>query len=166
MDKFPIGLVSVSDRAANGIYQDQGIPALKNWLSTALKTLFTVEPRLIPDEQKIIELTLCELVNEFACHLILTTVGTGPALRDVTPDATLAIADRQIPGFGEQMRQTSLHFVPTAILSRQLGVIRKQTLILYLPGQPKSITETLAGLKYEQGREIVSGIFASVLYCI
>ncbi|WP_334469348.1 molybdopterin adenylyltransferase [Arsenophonus sp. PmNCSU2021_1] len=166
MDKLRIGLVFVSDRAANKIYQDQGIPALKNWLSMALKTPFTVEPRLIPDEQKIIELTLCELVDEFACHLILTTGGTGPALRDVTPNATLAIADRQMPGFGEQMRQISLHFVPTAILSRQVGVIRKQTLILNLPGQPKSITETLAGLKDEHGREIVAGIFASVPYCI
>ncbi|WGL97826.1 molybdopterin adenylyltransferase [Arsenophonus sp. aPb] len=166
MDKLRIGLVSVSDRAAKGIYQDQGIPTLKNWLSTALKTAFTIESRLIPDEQKIIELTLCELVDDLACHLILTTGGTGPALRDVTPDATLAIADRHMPGFGEQMRQISLHFVPTAILSRQVGVIRKQTLILNLPGQPKSITETLAGLKDQQGSEIVAGIFASVPYCI
>lgn len=166
MDKLRIGLVSVSDRAAKGIYQDQGIPTLKNWLSTAVKTAFTIESRLIPDEQKIIELTLCELVDDLACHLVLTTGGTGPALRDVTPDATLAIADRQMPGFGEQMRQISLHFVPTAILSRQVGVIRKQTLILNLPGQPKSITETLAGLKDQQGSEIVAGIFASVPYCI
>ncbi|HGJ5857650.1 molybdopterin adenylyltransferase [Arsenophonus nasoniae] len=166
MDKLRIGLVSVSDRAAKGIYQDLGIPTLKNWLSTALKTAFTIESRLIPDEQKIIELTLCELVDDLACHLILTTGGTGPALRDVTPDATLAIADREMPGFGEQMRQISLHFVPTAILSRQVGVIRKQTLILNLPGQPKSITETLAGLKDQQGSEIVAGIFASVPYCI
>ncbi|WGO84084.1 molybdopterin adenylyltransferase [Arsenophonus apicola] len=166
MDKLRIGLVSVSDRTAKGIYQDQGIPTLKNWLSTAVKTAFTIESRLIPDEQKIIELTLCELVDDLACHLVLTTGGTGPALRDVTPDATLAIADRQMPGFGEQMRQISLHFVPTAILSRQVGVIRKQTLILNLPGQPKSITETLAGLKDQQGSEIVAGIFASVPYCI
>ena len=166
MDKLRIGLVSVSDRATKGIYQDQGIPTLKNWLSTALKTAFTIESRLIPDEQKIIELTLCELVDDLACHLILTTGGTGPALRDVTPDATLAIADREMPGFGEQMRQISLHFVPTAILSRQVGVIRKQTLILNLPGQPKSITETLAGLKDQQGSEIVAGIFTSVPYCI
>lgn len=166
MDKLRIGLVSVSDRAAKGIYQDQGIPTLEKWLSNALKTPFTIESRLIPDEQKIIELTLCELVDDLACHLILTTGGTGPALRDVTPDATLAIADRHMPGFGEQMRQISLHFVPTAILSRQVGVIRKQTLILNLPGQPKSITETLAGLKDQQGSEIVAGIFASVPYCI
>ncbi|HGJ5860692.1 MAG TPA: molybdopterin adenylyltransferase [Arsenophonus nasoniae] len=166
MDKLRIGLVSVSDRAAKGIYQDLGIPTLKNWLSTALKTAFTIESRLIPDEQKIIELTLCELVDDLACHLILTTGGTGPALRDVTPDATLAIADREMPGFGEQMRQISLHFVPTAILSRQVCVIRKQTLILNLPGQPKSITEILAGLKDQQGSEIVAGIFASVPYCI
>lgn len=132
----------------------------------ALKIPFTVELHLIPDEQKIIELTLCDLVNKFTCHLILTTGGSGPALRDVTPNATLAIADRQMPGFGEQMRQISLHLVPTAIISRQVGMRCKQTLILNLPGQPKSITETLAGLKDEHGREIIAGIFASVPYCI
>ena len=161
-----IGLVSVSDRASQGIYQDEGIPALLSWLQTALKTPFITEQRIIPDEQLIIEETLCELVDKLQCHLILTTGGTGPAIRDVTPDATLAIADRLMPGFGEQMRQISLHFVPTAILSRQVGVIRKQCLILNLPGRPKSIKETLEGVKDEQGNTIVTGIFASVPYCI
>ena len=161
-----IGLVSVSDRASQGIYQDEGIPALLSWLQTALKTPFITEQRIIPDEQLIIEETLCELVDKLQCHLILTTGGTGPAIRDVTPDATLAIADRLMPGFGEQMRQISLHFVPTAILSRQVGVIRKQCLILNLPGRPKSIKETLEGVKDDQGNTIVTGIFASVPYCI
>ena len=161
-----IGLVSVSDRASQGVYQDEGIPALLSWLQTALKTPFITEQRIIPDEQLIIEETLCELVDKLQCHLILTTGGTGPAIRDVTPDATLAIADRLMPGFGEQMRQISLHFVPTAILSRQVGVIRKQCLILNLPGRPKSIKETLEGVKDEQGNTIVTGIFASVPYCI
>ena len=161
-----IGLVSVSDRASQGIYQDEGIPALLSWLQTALKTPFITEQRIIPDEQLIIEETLCELVDKLQCHLILTTGGTGPAIRDVTPNATLAIADRLMPGFGEQMRQISLHFVPTAILSRQVGVIRKQCLILNLPGRPKSIKETLEGVKDEQGNTIVTGIFASVPYCI
>ncbi|MBI0037164.1 molybdopterin adenylyltransferase [Gilliamella sp. B14384H2] len=161
-----IGLVSVSDRASQGVYQDEGIPALLSWLQTALKTPFITEQRIIPDEQLIIEEILCELVDKLQCHLILTTGGTGPAIRDVTPDATLAIADRLIPGFGEQMRQISLHFVPTAILSRQVGVIRKQCLILNLPGRPKSIKETLEGVKDEQGNTIVTGIFASVPYCI
>ncbi|WLT06240.1 molybdopterin adenylyltransferase [Gilliamella apis] len=161
-----IGLVSVSDRASQGVYQDEGIPALLSWLQTALKTPFITEQRIIPDEQLIIEETLCELVDKLQCHLILTTGGTGPAIRDVTPDATLAIADRLMPGFGEQMRQISLHFVPTAILSRQVGVIRKQCLILNLPGRPKSIKETLEGVKDEQGNTIVAGIFASVPYCI
>lgn len=161
-----IGLVSVSDRASQGVYQDEGIPALLSWLQTALKTPFITEQRIIPDEQLIIEETLCELVDKLQCHLILTTGGTGPAIRDVTPDATLAIADRLMPGFGEQMRQISLHFVPTAILSRQVGVIRKQCLILNLPGRPKSIKETLEGVKDEQGNTIVKGIFASVPYCI
>lgn len=166
MNELRIGLVSVSDRASNGIYEDKGIPALENWLSTVITTSFSVETRLIPDEQSLIEQTLCELVDEFGCHLVLTTGGTGPARRDVTPDATLAVADREMPGFGEQMRQISLKFVPTAILSRQVGVIRHQSLILNLPGQPKAIAETLEGLKNQQGEVIVAGIFASVPYCI
>ena len=161
-----IGLVSVSDRASQGIYQDEGIPALLSWLQTALKTPFITEQRIIPDEQLIIEETLCQLVDKLQCHLILTTGGTGPAIRDVTPNATLAIADRLMPGFGEQMRQISLYFVPTAILSRQVGVIRKKCLILNLPGRPKSIKETLEGVKDDQGNTIVTGIFASVPYCI
>ncbi|GAB2945253.1 molybdopterin adenylyltransferase [Hafnia psychrotolerans] len=166
MDKLRIGLVSVSDRASNGIYQDKGIPALEAWLERALITPFVLDKKLIPDEQSLIEQAICELVDESGCQLVLTTGGTGPARRDVTPDATLAIADREMPGFGEQMRQISLHFVPTAILSRQVGVIRKQSLILNLPGQPKSIQETLEGLKDADGNVIVSGIFASVPYCI
>lgn len=166
MNTLRIGLVSISDRASSGVYQDKGIPALEAWLASALTTPFEIQTRLIPDEQPIIEQTLCELVDEMSCHLVLTTGGTGPARRDVTPDATLAIADREMPGFGEQMRQISLHFVPTAILSRQVGVIRKQALILNLPGQPKSIKETLEGLKVEDGSVIVHGIFASVPYCI
>lgn len=163
---FKIGLVSVSDRAANGIYDDEGIPSLISWLQTALKTPFITENRIIPDEQAIIEQTLCEFVDKLHCDLILTTGGTGPAIRDVTPDATLAIADRVMPGFGEQMRQISLHFVPTAILSRQVGVIRKKCLILNLPGRPKSIKETLEGVKDSAGKIIVNGIFASVPYCL
>lgn len=163
---FKIGLVSVSDRAANGIYDDEGIPSLISWLQAALKTPFITENRIIPDEQPIIEQTLCEFVDKLHCDLILTTGGTGPAIRDVTPDATLAIADRVMPGFGEQMRQISLHFVPTAILSRQVGVIRKKCLILNLPGRPKSIKETLEGVKDSAGKIIVNGIFASVPYCL
>lgn len=166
MNTLRIGLVSISDRASSGVYQDKGIPALEEWLGNALTTPFEIQTRLIPDEQPVIEQTLCELVDEMSCHLVLTTGGTGPARRDVTPDATLAIADREMPGFGEQMRQISLHFVPTAILSRQVGVIRKQALILNLPGQPRSIKETLEGLKAEDGSVIVHGIFASVPYCI
>lgn len=166
MNALRIGLVSISDRASSGVYQDKGIPALQEWLEQALTTAFTLETRLIPDEQVMIEQTLCELVDEMGCHLVLTTGGTGPARRDVTPDATLAVADREMPGFGEQMRQISLHYVPTAILSRQLGVIRKQALIINLPGQPKSIKETLEGVKDENGKPIVHGIFASVPYCI
>lgn len=166
MDTLRIGLVSVSDRASSGVYQDKGIPALEEWLASALTTPFHIETRLIPDEQIIIEQTLCELVDEMGCHLVLTTGGTGPARRDVTPDATLAVADREMPGFGEQMRQISLHFVPTAILSRQVGVIRKQALILNLPGQPKSIKETLEGVKESNGEVKVPGIFASVPYCV
>ncbi len=166
MNTFRIGLVSISDRASSGIYEDKGIPALESWLAKALATPFTLEKRLIPDEQPIIEQTLCELVDEMGCHLVLTTGGTGPARRDVTPDATLAIADREMPGFGEQMRQVSLRFVPTAILSRQVGVIRKQALILNLPGQPKAIEETLTGVKDDAGNVLVHGIFASVPYCV
>ena len=163
---FKIGLVSVSDRAAKGIYDDEGIPSLISWLQSALKTPFITETRIIPDEQPIIEQTLCDFVDKLHCDLILTTGGTGPAIRDVTPDATLAIADRVMPGFGEQMRQISLHFVPTAILSRQVGVIRKKCLILNLPGRPKSIKETLEGVKDSEGKIIVNGIFASVPYCL
>ncbi|MEJ1267305.1 molybdopterin adenylyltransferase [Pantoea ananatis] len=166
MNTLRIGLISVSDRAANGIYQDQGIPALEAWLNSAISTPFEVETRPVPDEQPMIEQTICELVDERFCHLVLTTGGTGPARRDVTPDATLAVADREMPGFGEQMRQISLQFVPTAILSRQVGVIRKQSLILNLPGQPKSIRETLEGLKDDQGKINVPGIFAAVPYCL
>jgi len=166
MDTLRIGLVSVSDRASSGIYQDKGLPELEAWLSATLTTPFSIETRLIPDEQNIIEQTLCELVDEMSCHLVLTTGGTGPARRDVTPDATLAVADREMPGFGEQMRQISLNFVPTAILSRQVGVIRKQALILNLPGQPKSIKETLEGVKDAEGNVKVPGIFASVPYCV
>ena len=166
MDILRIGLVSVSDRASGGVYQDKGIPALEEWLAGALATPFKLETRLIPDEQTQIEQTLCELVDEMGCHLVLTTGGTGPARRDVTPDATLAIADRVMPGLGEQMRQISLHNVPTAILSSQVGAIRKQALIINLPGQPKSIKETLEGVKDEQGNAVVHGIFASVPYCI
>ncbi|WP_239952962.1 molybdopterin adenylyltransferase [Pantoea sp. Z09] len=166
MDTLRIGLISVSDRAANGIYQDQGIPALEAWLSRALATPFTTETRLVPDEQPLIEQAICELVDERFCHLVLTTGGTGPARRDVTPDATLAVADREMPGFGEQMRQISLRFVPTAILSRQVGVIRKQSLVINLPGQPKSIQETLEGLKDGEGKVSVPGIFAAVPYCL
>ncbi|MDX5629008.1 MULTISPECIES: molybdopterin adenylyltransferase [unclassified Brenneria] len=166
MNVLRVGLVSISDRASSGVYQDKGIPALEVWLASALTTPFEIETRLVPDEQLLIEQTLCELVDEGGCHLVLTTGGTGPARRDVTPDATLAIADREMPGFGEQMRQISLQFVPTAILSRQVGVIRKHALILNLPGQPKSIKETLEGLKDADGKVIVAGIFASVPYCI
>ena len=161
-----IGLVSVSDRASQGVYADLGIPELQAWLEGALCEPFELETRLIPDEQPLIEQTLIELVDQQACHLVLTTGGTGPAKRDVTPDATLAISDREMPGFGEQMRQVSLHFVPTAILSRQVGVIRGESLILNLPGQPKAIKETLEGVKDENGKTLVRGIFAAVPYCL
>ena len=164
--RLKIGLVSVSDRASQGVYTDQGIPELKQWLEQAMATPFSVVERLIPDEQAEIERVLCELVDEQHCHLVLTTGGTGPAKRDVTPDATLAIADREMPGFGEQMRQVSLHFVPTAILSRQVGVIRKDSLILNLPGQPKAIKETLEGVKDSEGKVLVQGIFSAVPYCL
>lgn len=156
----------MSDRAANGIYQDQSLPLLEEWLGQALISPFETEKRLVPDEQPMIEQAICELVDERFCHLVLTTGGTGPARRDVTPDATLAVADREMPGFGEQMRQISLNFVPTAILSRQVAVIRKQSLVINLPGQPKSIRETLEGLKDGEGNSQVPGIFASVPYCI
>jgi molybdopterin adenylyltransferase len=165
-DELLIGLVSVSDRASRGIYEDQGIPALREWFERALTTPWRMVSRLIPDEQPVIEATLRELVDDVGCHLVLTTGGTGPAPRDVTPEATLAVADKVMPGFGEQMRQVSLKFVPTAILSRQVAVIRKGALIINLPGQPKAIRETLEGLKDENGQTLVSGIFAAVPYCI
>ncbi|WP_373819172.1 molybdopterin adenylyltransferase [Glaesserella sp.] len=161
-----IGLVSISDRASSGVYADQGIPELQAWLQSALIEPFELETRLIPDEQAMIEQTLIELVDQCACHLVLTTGGTGPAKRDVTPDATLAVAHREMPGFGEQMRQVSLHFVPTAILSRQVGVIRHDSLILNLPGQPKAIRETLEGVKDQHGKVLVRGIFSAVPYCL
>jgi molybdopterin adenylyltransferase len=161
-----IGLVSVSDRASGGVYEDKGLPALSEWLAEALVTPHELETRLIPDEQAQIEATLIELVDRAGCHLVLTTGGTGPAPRDVTPDATLAVADRLMPGFGEQMRQISLRFVPTAILSRQVGVIRGQALILNLPGQPKAIRETLQGIAGNPDSAAVAGIFAAVPYCI
>lgn len=161
-----IGLVSISDRASGGVYQDQGIPALQEWLSRALRTPFESVARLIPDERPLIERTLIELVDEAGCSLVLTTGGTGPALRDVTPEATLAVGHKEMPGFGEQMRQISLNFVPTAILSRQVAVVRGAALIINLPGQPKSIRETLEGLKDELGHQKVHGIFAAVPYCL
>ena len=165
-EELLIGLVSISDRASRGVYEDLGIPALQEWFGKALATPWRMVTRLIPDEQPVIEETLRELVDTAGCHLVLTTGGTGPAPRDVTPEATLAVADRVMPGFGEQMRQVSLKFVPTAILSRQVAVIRKNALIINLPGQPKAIKETLEGLKDESGRTIVNGIFAAVPYCI
>ena len=164
-DAVKIGIVSISDRASTGVYEDKGLPALKSWLTQALKNPIAFEARLIPDEKEGISAALVELVD-LGCSLILTTGGTGPAIRDVTPEATLAIADKEMPGFGEQMRQISLKFVPTAILSRQVAVIRGQSLIINLPGQPKSIAETLEGLKDSAGQSIVHGIFAAVPYCI
>ena len=161
-----VGLVSVSDRASAGVYRDEGIPALSDWLGAALVSPFDIETRLIADEQALIERTLIELVDTVRCDLVLTTGGTGPARRDVTPEATLAVADKTMPGFGEQMRQISLRFVPTAILSRQVAVIRGEALIVNLPGQPKSIRETLEGLKGPDGESIVPGIFAAIPYCI
>ncbi len=161
-----IGLVSISDRASSGVYEDKGIPSLQEWLKRALASPFELETRLIADEQDEIESTLKDLVDFQGCHLILTTGGTGPALRDVTPEATLAVGDKEMPGFGEQMRQISLNFVPTAILSRQVAVIRKKCLIINLPGQPKSIAQTLEGLKDETGAVKVHGIFAAVPYCL
>jgi len=161
-----IGLVSISDRASQGVYPDLGLPALQTWLESAITSPVAFVQRLIADEQAEIEATLRLLVDDEHCHLLLTTGGTGPALRDVTPEATLAVADKVMPGFGEQMRQISLHFVPTAILSRQVAVIRKQCLIINLPGQPKAIAQTLAGLKDEQGKQTVHGLFAAVPYCL
>ena len=160
-----IGVVSVSDRASAGVYEDKGIPALQDWLGRALRNPIEWQTRLIPDEQDGISAALRELVDEARCDLVLTTGGTGPAKRDVTPEATLAVADKEMPGFGEQMRQISLRFVPTAILSRQVAVIRGKSLVINLPGQPKSIQETLEGLK-EDGRQVVPGIFAAVPYCV
>ncbi len=164
-DTVKIGIVSISDRASTGVYEDKGLPALQEWLSRALRNPIAFEPRLIPDEKDRISATLIELVDA-GCSLVLTTGGTGPALRDVTPEATLAVADKEMPGFGEQMRQISLKFVPTAILSRQVAVIRGQSLIINLPGQPKSIAETLEGLKDNEGKPVVHGIFAAVPYCV
>ena len=166
-EELIVGLVSISDRASAGVYRDEGIPALKAWLDSAIASpAWRQETRLIADEQPLIESTLVELVDIRGCHLVLTTGGTGPARRDVTPEATLAVADKVMPGFGEQMRQISLQFVPTAILSRQVAAVRKQALIINLPGQPKSIRETLEGLKDETGKALVHGIFAAVPYCI
>ena len=161
-----IGLVSISDRASAGTYQDLGLPHLQDWLDKALTTPWQAVTRLIPDEKSEIEFTLKQLVDDEGCSLVLTTGGTGPAIRDVTPEATLAIGDREMPGFGEQMRQISLNFVPTAILSRQVAVIRKQSLIINLPGQPKAIAQTLEGLKDDAGKQTVHGIFAAVPYCL
>ena len=169
-DELIIGLVSISDRASAGVYEDQGVPALRDWFSQALTSPWQMETRLIPDDQATIEKTLIAMVDEVGCDLVLTTGGTGPARRDVTPEATLAVATKPMPGFGEQMRQISLRFVPTAILSRQVAVIREcdyhAALIMNLPGQPKSIRETLEGLKDADGNTIVAGIFAAVPYCI
>jgi molybdopterin adenylyltransferase len=165
LDPVRIGIVSISDRASSGVYEDKGLPALKEWLQRALRNPLSFESRLIPDEQTGISTALIELVDA-GCSLVLTTGGTGPALRDVTPEATLAVAHKEMPGFGEQMRQISLRFVPTAILSRQVAVIRDQSLIINLPGQPKSIAETLEGLRNPDGSQAVPGIFAAVPYCI
>src|SRR5919206_5092079 len=166
-EELVVGLVSVSDRASAGVYKDEGIPSLKEWLTSAIASpAWRDETRLIADEQPVIERTLKELVDERGCHLVLTTGGTGPAKRDVTPEATLAVADKVMPGFGEQMRAVSLRYVPTAILSRQVAVIRGKALIINLPGQPKSIRETLEGLKATEGRPQVHGIFAAVPYCL
>jgi molybdopterin adenylyltransferase len=165
MDEVRIGLVSISDRASAGVYEDKGIPALQDWISRAVQNAVVFETRLIADDQSTIEDTLIALVDA-RCALVLTTGGTGPALRDVTPEATLAVAHKQMPGFGEQMRAISLNFVPTAILSRQVAVIRDQTLIINLPGQPKAIAETLEGVKDAEGKQVVPGIFAAVPYCV
>ena len=165
-NELVVGLVSISDRASVGVYEDKGIPALEEWLGKALTSPWRTITRLIPDERPVIENTLIELVDRDNCHLVLTTGGTGPALRDVTPEATLAVGDKEMPGFGEEMRRISLNFVPTAILSRQVAVIRKQTLIVNLPGQPKSIRETLEGARNAEGEVYHAGIFAAIPYCI
>jgi len=169
-DELVVGLVSVSDRASAGTYKDEGIPALREWLGRTLTSPWQAVERLIPDEQAQISKTLIDLVDVAGCDLVLTTGGTGPARRDVTPEATLAVATKEMPGFGEQMRQVSLHFVPTAILSRQVAVIRetasRAALIVNLPGQPRAIRETLEGLRDESGKPVVQGIFAAVPYCI
>ena len=165
-DVLKLGLVSVSHRASGGVYEDKGLPALREWMGRALTSPWVPVERLIPDDQAAIEQTLIELCDVQGCQLVLTSGGTGPAPRDLTPEATMAVADRLMPGFGEQMRQVSLHFVPTAILSRQVGAIRGRSLILNLPGQPKSIKETLEGVRSEQGEVLVPGIFAAVPYCI
>ena len=169
-DEIWIGLVSISDRASLGVYQDEGIPALRSWFDKALVSPWHLESRLIPDEKDLISKTIIELVDEVGCDLVLTTGGTGPSRRDVTPEATLAVATREMPGFGEQMRQISLKFVPTAILSRQVGALRETAnhaaLIINLPGQPKAIAETLEGLKDPNGQTLAAGIFAAVPYCI
>ena len=170
LESVKIGLISISDRASLGIYQDEGIPALKTWLEKVVQNSLIFETRLIADEQSMIETALKELVDVELCDLVLTTGGTGPSRRDVTPESTLAVATREMPGFGEQMRQISLNFVPTAILSRQVGALREienhAALMINLPGQPKAITETLEGLKDKEGKSLVSGIFAAVPYCI
>lgn len=169
-DELVIGLVSISDRASSGVYQDQGLPALQEWFRAALTSPWRMQTKLIPDEREAISAALVELVDQHGCDLVITTGGTGPARRDLTPEATLAVATKEMPGFGEQMRQISLHFVPTAVLSRQVAVIRETedhaALILNLPGQPKSIKETLEGLKDADGKSIVSGIFAAIPYCL
>ena len=165
LDVVKVGIVSISDRASTGVYEDKGLPALKDWLGRALQNPLRFEARLIPDEQATISATLIELVDA-GCSLVLTTGGTGPALRDVTPEATMAVAHKEMPGFGEQMRQISLKFVPTAILSRQVAVIRDNSLIINLPGQPKAIAQTLEGLKDADHQQLVDGIFAAVPYCI
>lgn len=165
-DRLQIGLVSISDRATAGVYADQGIPALRAWLDTALSTPWDAVERLIADEQATIEQTLIELADRAGCQLVLTTGGTGPAPRDVTPEATLAVAEKVLPGFGEEMRRISRHFVPTAILSRQTAVVRGRTLIINLPGQPRAIRETLEGVRDAEGRVTLPGIFAAVPYCL
>jgi molybdopterin adenylyltransferase len=165
-EPITIGLVSISDRASEGTYEDQGIPSLRDWLGRALTSPWSAETRLIPDERSVIEATLKELADNHDCSLILTTGGTGPAPRDVTPEATLAVADKEMPGFGEEMRRISLHFVPTAILSRQVAVVRGKTLIVNLPGQPRAIRETLEGLRDGDGKVVHVGVFAAIPYCI
>ena len=166
MNLLKLGLLSISDRASQGVYEDAGLPALEDWFTRALKSPWQAQKRLVPDEQPVIERALIELCDIAGCDLVLTTGGTGPAPRDVTPEATLAVAHKVLPGFGEQMRQISLRFVPTAILSRQAGVVRGRSLILNLPGQPKAIRETLEGARGDDGRLIVPGIFAAVPYCL